>query len=128
MEKNIKNRRFIKSSSIQQINEATIVLRHFVELSAKLLPFFNELSKQRKLSLQNLEDRQKIIEVFNNYMFDTNTSRILMDSDILETIQNTFKVIEERKPGIKSKAETYLNVFKQKHQELILHWNMTDSN
>jgi hypothetical protein len=45
MEKNIAPRRIMKSESIAQVNDATVVLRHFIELSAKLLPFFNELSK-----------------------------------------------------------------------------------
>lgn len=128
MSNKLKKRRFIQSSAVQQINDATVVLRHFVELSAKLLPFFNELSKRRKLSKQDIEDRTKIIEVFNNYNFDTNTSVILMNSDILEIIQDTFKTIEKRIPGERSDADAYLRLFRKKHEELVLDWNSTESN
>ena len=128
MEKQMKNRRIITSTAIQQINDATIVLRHFVELSAKLLPFFNELSKQKKLSPLDNADRNKIIEVFNNYSFDNQTSEILMKSDILEVIQTTFRSIEKRVPGQKSEAELHLNHFRKKHRELVLDWNSTDNN
>lgn len=128
MNNKLKNRRFIQSSAVQQINDATVVLRHFVELSAKLLPFFNELSKRRKLSIQDSKDRDKIIHVFNNYNFDTKTSVILMDSDILEIIQDTFRCIEKRIPGERSDADAYLRLFMKKHEELLLDWNTTESN
>jgi hypothetical protein len=71
MENRLTKKRFIQTSAIQQINEATIVLRHFIELSAKLLPFFNELSKKNSLLPQEQSDRDKIIEVYRNYGFDT---------------------------------------------------------
>jgi hypothetical protein len=128
MQKKINKRRFIKSSAIQQINEATVVMRHFIELSSKLLPFFNDLSKTKKLSEQEAADRNKIIEVFQNYKFDTNTSVILMESDILEIIQDTFREIELRMPGKHSDADAYLRLFQKKHNELLMDWNQTEAN
>lgn len=128
MEKKLKNRRFIESSAIEQINEATIVMRHFIELSSKLLPFFNDLAKRKRLSDIEHADKSKIIEVFQNYKFDTNTSVILMESDILEIIQDTYKEIEARKPGERSDADAYLRMFNKKHMELLMDWNQTEAN
>lgn len=128
MENRLIKNRFIQTSAIQQINEATIVLRHFIELSAKLLPFFNELSKKSALLPQEESDRNKIMEVYRNYSFDTSTSEILMESDILEIIRETFKSIEKRKPGKDSDSEKLMNLFKKKHSQLVKNWQQTDMN
>nr|WP_294858488.1 hypothetical protein [uncultured Fluviicola sp.] len=128
MENRLTKKRFIQTSAIQQINEATIVLRHFIELSAKLLPFFNELSKKDILLPQEQNDRDKIIEVYRNYGFDTSTSEILMESDILETIQQTFKSIEKRAYGKESDSDKLMTIFEKKHRQLVLNWKQTDIN
>ena len=128
MENKLAKKRFIQTSAIQQINEATIVLRHFIELSAKLLPFFNELSKKSILLPQELSDRNKIIEVYRNYGFDTSTSEILMESDILEIIQQTFRSIEKRIPGKDSDSDKLMTVFQNKHHQLVQNWQLTDTN
>ncbi len=128
MENRLIKNRFIQTSAIQQINEATIVLRHFIELSAKLLPFFNELSKKSALLPQEESDRNKIMEVYRNYSFDTSTSEILMESDILEIIRETFKSIEKRKPGKDSDSDKLMNIFKKKHGQLVKNWQQTDMN
>jgi hypothetical protein len=128
MENKLAKKRFIQTSAIQQINEATIVLRHFIELSAKLLPFFNELSKKSILLPQELTDRNKIIEVYRSYGFDTSTSEILMESDILEIIQQTFQSIERRSPGKDSDSDKLMTVFQNKHLQLVQNWQLTDLN
>ncbi len=128
MENKLAKKRFIQTSAIQQINEATIVLRHFIELSAKLLPFFNELSKKSILLPQEQNDRNKIIEVYKNYGFDTSTSEILMESDILEIIQQTFKSIEKRSPGRESDSDKLMTIFQNKHYQLVQNWKLTDMN
>ena len=128
MENKLAKKRFIQTSAIQQINEATIVLRHFIELSAKLLPFFNELSKKSILLPQEITDRNKIIEVYRNYGFDTSTSEILMESDILEIIQQTFKAIEQRNPGTDSDSDKLMSLFQNKHHQLVKNWQLTDTN
>lgn len=128
MENRLIKNRFIQTSAIQQINEATIVLRHFIELSAKLLPFFNELSKKSALLPQEESDRNKIMEVYRNYSFDTSTSEILMESNILEIIREAFKAIENRKPGKDSDSDKLMNLFQKKHSQLVKNWQQTDMN
>lgn len=128
MEKKLIKKRIMSSRAIQQVNDATIVLRHFIELSAKLLPFFNELSKKDKLLPRELEDRKKIIDVFHGYKFDTSTSLILMNSSILESIQKAFEEIEQRIPGQPSKADEAMQRFYDEHDQLVHNWIHTDNN
>jgi len=128
MEKNIAPRRIMKSESIAQVNDATVVLRHFIELSAKLLPFFNELSKKEMLIPQEEMNRSKIIEVFSSYKFDTSTSNILMNSTILETITELYKHIEKRIPGEESFADFLMEEFLNEHSVLVSNWVRTDLN
>jgi hypothetical protein len=128
MEKKLVKRSIMRSGAIQQVNDATVVLRHFIELSAKLLPFFNELSKKESLLPREAQDRQHIIDVFHGYKFDTSTSLILMNSTILDTIQQTFNLIEERLPGEDSKADYAMDKFFSEHDLLVNNWLMTDNN
>jgi hypothetical protein len=128
MEKKTAIKSIMKSESITQVNDATVVLRHFIELSAKLLPFFNELSKKELLQPHELDNRKKIIEVFRSYKFDTCTSAILMNSTILETITELFKHIEQRVPGENSFADVLLDEFLSEHDELVSNWVRTDLN
>jgi hypothetical protein len=128
MEKKLVKRSIMRSGAIQQVNDATVVLRHFIELSAKLLPFFNELSKKERLLPREAQDKQHIIDVFHGYKFDTSTSLILMNSTILDTIQQTFHLIEERIPGESSRADAAIEKFFAEHDMLVQDWVMTDNN
>ncbi len=128
MEKKVITRRVMKSEAITQVNDATVVLRHFIELSAKLLPFFNELSKKELLLPHEIENRDKIIAVFRSYKFDTSTSTILMNSTILDHIRETFYEIEQRVPGQSSFADVMLEEFLQERDYLVSNWVKTDMN
>jgi hypothetical protein len=128
MQKKLVRKSVMSSKAIQQVNDATIVLRHFIELSAKLLPFFNDLSRKEDLLPQEAADRTKIIEVYRGYRFDTSTSLILMNSTILDTIQTAFEEIEKRIPGDDASADDVLGKFFAEHDELVQHWVLTDCN
>ena len=128
MEKKVARRNIMRSVAIQQVNDATIVLCHFIELSAKLLPFLNDLSMKEHLLPQEAMDRTKIIDVFKNYKFDSSTSLILMNSNILDTIRKAFVQIEKRLPGEDSEADQILDRFFVQHEELVRNWQLTDCN
>lgn len=90
-------RRYIlNSDKIREINDAVLIIKHFVELSSKLLPFLVELYEQEELSEKEEQNKQKILEVFNSYSFDTSSSDILIDSPILDLIKKTYELIQER--------------------------------
>jgi hypothetical protein len=81
----------LSSEKIREINDALMIMRHFVDLSAKLLPFLAELQGKKNLSDEDQADKNKIVQVFNTYNFETATSDILMRSPILELIKNAYR-------------------------------------
>lgn len=114
----------MKSDNIEKVNEAILTLRHFVDLSARLLPFLYELSNKKSPTENEVEDRNRIIEVYINYSFDTSTSKVLMNSDILEMIQTTFQSILQET----NHANRTMIKFIEEHQRLRKNWGYIDAN
>ncbi len=128
MEREVSNRIILKSGAIQQINEATLVMRHFIELSSRLLPFFNELSMKEQLLPHEAEDRRKIVSVFKSYNFNTTSSVVLLNSPILDIIRKSIQVIEKRAFTDSSDADTLIERFFEEKEHLTQNWNQTELN
>jgi vacuolar-type H+-ATPase subunit F/Vma7 len=75
---------------IDNINTANFILRHFVDLSARLLPLLNELTQKKHPTESEKQNIEKIVSVYKNYNFDVNTSVVLINSNVLELIKETF--------------------------------------
>ena len=123
----------MNAKHISDINEAIFVLRHFVELSAKLLPFLDELERKKAPTSIDIQSRKKIIAVYENYEFDTNTSKILMNSNVLDLIQKSFEtILTRRQPGRKSRSQrrrsAYLIEFLEEHDRLQRSWGLVQAN
>lgn len=118
----------MKAKNIHRVNEAVYILRNFIDLSAQLLPFLIELQySKKKLSDTDIEDKNRIIDVYKNYSFDQETSKILMNSPILETIQKSFNYIIDSK-NTKDKSKKQLLEFRKEHKKLQKSWVLIDSN
>lgn len=114
---------------IGQINEALLVLRHFIDLSARLLPFLDELQRKRNLSPTEHLNKVKIIDVYQNYSFDTKTSRILLNSDILDMIKESFSALYQAEaPKRDRKSRRALRKFLSEHKRLQEDWFQIDAN
>ncbi len=124
----IKSEVMLRTNDIYQLNEANLILRHFVDLSAKLLPFLNELENKKSLSASEQLDKQKIIDVFVSYQFDTKTSETLIGSNILELIQKTFENIIFSKKLNKRTEQKLLRNFLLEHKRLSDNWEQIDAN
>lgn len=117
------NQTVMKAEDIAQLNQAVFVLRHFVDLSSKILPFLQGINKMEDPTVSDLADKAKIIDVFNQFEFDTDTSQMLMGSPILEHIKVSYeKLILQEDAKIEMKA------FKQEYVKLIRNWNRMDMN
>lgn len=114
----------MKVQNIEKVNEAIFTLRHFIELSSKLLPYLYELSIIHEPTQEEELNKNKIVDVYLNYSFDTITSRVIMHSDILDAIQLTFRSIQKKKEH----AKTMLDEFLCEYQRLIKNWNLIDAN
>ena len=119
----------MKSQHISNVNEAILVLRHFIELSAKLLPFLEELEKKKDPTVRDLVSKQKIIEVYRNYEFDTDTSELLMNSNVLDLIKNSFETIcsRETRDSRRGKCRP-LRKFLTEHRRLQKSWGLIEAN
>ncbi len=113
----------MKSRNIEHINHAVVVLRHFIELSSKLLPFLEELNNKPVLTEADVRDREKIIEAYRSYQFDPVTSEALMDSPILYLIRNNFERLIVRKSDRKLMREFQAEIIRLRND-----WQMIDAN
>lgn len=123
----------MRAKHINDVNEAILVLRHFVELSAKLLPFLDELERKRRPSNYDIQSRQKIIAVYENYDFDTNTSQVLMNSNVLTLIKQSFENISEQSETAQAQRprkhhSKYLRKFLAEHDRLQRSWGLIQAN
>lgn len=119
----------MKSEDIYKINEANLVLRHFVNLSARLLPFLNELQNKKHPTQGDIRDKDKIIDVFENYSFDTYTSVKLLNSNVLDLIKKSFESIKSSTSIMRSGSKDQrLNEFLKEHQRLLDNWYQINSN
>lgn len=108
MKKGLNNNYIIRSKDIHAINEATIVLRHFIGINAKLLPLLNEISSKKIKSETDLKNKDKILNVYKSFRFETETSEVLMNSDILNIIRSAYEEIEKHMNGISETKEVEL--------------------
>ena len=111
----------ISLKDIHNVNEALLVLRHFIDLSSRLLPFLDELQTITEPTEKEEYDKQRIIEVYESYQFDTETSEILIGSNILELIKESFHTLAN------SKCEKHYQLAQKKLVSFILeHKRLSD--
>jgi hypothetical protein len=115
----------IKSNKIREINDAVIIVKHFIDVSSKLLPILAELQAKEDLSVKEQEDKNKIIQVFNGYNFDTSSSEILLESSALELIKKTYLEIIK---GHKSEAKSNIIAFQNEYTRLKMNWRKATLN
>lgn len=124
-----KNKDMLNFNEINKLNEANLVLRHFVDLSAQLLPFLEQLERKKELSIEEASYKMKIKTVFENYNFDTKTSQMLINSNVLELIQNSFnKIVNSAEVENNRSHKRTLRKFLFEHQRLVQSWNFIESN
>lgn len=113
----------MKTRNIEHINHAVVVLRHFIELSSKLLPFLDELNNKNNPSETDRADRQKIIDAYRSYDFDPITSEALMGSPILFLIRMNFEKMILNQRDRRSMREFNLEL-----NRLRKNWQIIDAN
>ena len=115
----------MKSSEIKNINHALFVLKHFVELSAHLLPVLYDLERKANLKSDEERNRDKIINVYQNYAFDVGASRHLINSDVLLLIKESFEAIVYEENTRKRRK---LRDFLSEYHRLRNQWEIAESN
>ena len=119
----------ITVNDIQNVNQALLVLRHFIDLSSRLLPFLAELQQIKQPSRKEEIDKQRIIDVYSSYRFNTETSEILMGSNILQLINESFQSLSELPAGVLNEtSQNALNRFISERKRLQTKWKMVRAN
>lgn len=111
--------------AIEEINTALIILRHFIELNAKLLPLLHSLHTLENPSKRDIEDKDKIKSVFSTYKFESNSSILLMNSPILEIIQMNYISIFQNAP--EQETSYQLKRFQKEYAKLVENWNLVSA-
>ena len=119
----------ISLKEIHHVNEALLVLRHFIDLSSRLLPLLDDLQRIDNPTEKEKFDKQRIISVYNNYHFDTKTSEILIGSNILELIKDAFHALSGNSTAEHPKvSQKKLVRFILEHKRLTDKWKYVGAN
>lgn len=114
--------------TIRKINTAVDVLKHFVELSAQLLPYLKELKEKKNISETEKQDIQKINAVFQDYEVDEKTSVLLLNSDIIGLIKSAYKALKQQKREDDVAVKYYLTRFRKEYNRLSENWQLQELN
>lgn len=117
----------INTKEIHEMNEALIVLRHFIDLSSRLLPYYEELKQKDNPNPEEIAQMTKIAAVYEGYNIDPSTSEILIESNILTIIFDSFSKIKRNSSEILRKMEP-LKQFWREYNKLSENWNYALSN
>jgi hypothetical protein len=109
----------LNSQKITEINDALVIMQHFIDLSSRLLPFLAKLHAKENLNSKEQSDMNKIISVFNSYNFDVESSEILMNSPVLRLIKSSYHQLLLSE---KEKALEKIEPFMQEYHRLKNNW------
>jgi hypothetical protein len=115
----------MRTRQIENINEALLVLKHFIDLSAELLPMLYALKQKTNPTTEESNNIRKIQDVYEQYTFDTDTSRMLIDSDILALIQASFSKMKIKNPKQPRLVRKNLYEFLNEYKRLKHNWELT---
>jgi len=113
---------------IKRYNEVNLVMRHFIQRSARLLPIFAELKTLNLTDVESIRQYQAICDLFMQFNYDDTTSRNLINSDILERIRNTFYAIHNADELSTEVADQLLSHFFEEYQRLLKAWSVIELN
>lgn len=107
---------------IKKYNEANLVLKHFIQRSARLLPIFAELKVSGLTDRQSKQNFSAIANLFLHFNYDDETSKHLMNSDILERIRNCYQAIYNAEILTEESSDELLSHFFEEYQRLMQNW------
>jgi hypothetical protein len=115
----------MKSNNIKSLNSAVYVMRHFVELSSKLLPYYERITRSEPHSLERIAEKKRIDEVYQKYNVNPKTSQFLLGSNIIALIGKVYDSLQERNSNSEAEAQRNLNEFTKEYHRLKKNWYQT---
>ena len=115
----------MRSQEIANINQAVFILRHFLDLSSELIPYLFELETKSKLTPLEREKKERIKAIYEAHRIDSNTSVLLINSNILELLNRSYHAIIYK---VKSKNKKHLEQFLTEYERLKENWWLIEAN
>ena len=113
---------------IKKYNEANLVLKHFIQRSARLLPLYADLKISGLKDRQSIQNFSAITQLFQNFNYDDETSKHLINSDILERIRSCFQAVHNAEKLTESAAEKLMSHFFVEYNRLMQNWMKIELN
>lgn len=111
--------------NIKSLNGAVYVLRHFVELSAQLLPVYEKITRKKITEKQFIEEKNKIDFIYSRHNVNPDVGRFLLGSDILMLISSAYESLKNRTAKNEEEAKKNLNDFIEEYIRLKQEWYLT---
>jgi hypothetical protein len=99
-----------------------------VQLSAHLLPYLERITRKKRLSKREKADKQFVFEVYDQYEVDVDTSKKLINSNILELIIRSYHELKNRTNENETEVTHSLNNFFREYNRLLEKWKQVDLN
>lgn len=113
----------MRTKNIESINTAVNVMKHFVELSSKLLPYYEKITREQRVSQKIQAEKEKIAALYDNNKINPESSEVLMNSKILSIIFEGFQTIKNRSTVGEGKVRELLGKFFREYEKLQNNWN-----
>ncbi|HLV41838.1 MAG TPA: hypothetical protein VKY37_06140 [Brumimicrobium sp.] len=115
----------MEAKNIRSLNTAVYVMRHFVELSAKLLPMYERITRNEPHSIYSESDKKRIDVIYETYNINPKTSEFLLGSDIIDLIKKTYSELKNRSHNNEKTAQEQLEAFQEEYERLKQDWYVT---
>ncbi len=115
----------MEAKNIKSLNSAVYVMRHFVELSATLLPIYEKITRNEPHSVHSEYDKKRIDIVYETYNINPNTSEFLLGSNIVALIKDTYHELKNRTNQNEKIAQEQLEAFYEEYAKLKQDWYIT---
>ena len=106
---------------------ATHILERFVRMSRLLLPSYYSLINQEELSEKDLRKIERSNSVYDTFRASPEASEILVNSNIIELIQNLYSELKYSGPSNPASHDA-LEQFIHESDRLIRNWNYVVKN
>src|SRR5690554_5836091 len=115
----------MEAKNIKSLNTAVYVMRHFVELSAKLLPIYEKITRDEPHSIYSEDNKKQIEMIYQGYDVNPKVSEFLLGSDILALIRKTYGEFTYRTKGNEKTAQETIEALESEYERLKQDWYVT---
>lgn len=111
--------------NIKSLNDAVYVLRHFVELSAQLLPIYDKITATKQANFNLQSEKEKIDRIYSKHKVNPEVGEFLLGSDIITLITKAYNGLKHRNQIDENDVKGNLEKFTEEYARLKEEWYLT---